>query len=168
MNNDNTHGIQMNEGELLDTLNSMQQVCQKLYDEIEEINRSLVAFPGSLEILNDLNGILKIDQDVEMKDQSENTPQNHNITSNLERQSPRTPKSALKKSIVDFDAFPHTPTLEQLGISEGALALMGEGRAKSKLAHISDSDSDYKLSPSHSMAFSNINSIPSTCFETFC
>ena len=39
-----------------------------------------------------------------------------------------TPKSAIRTNHIDFDAFPRTPTLEQLGLSKAALAVVKDHR----------------------------------------
>lgn len=44
------------------------------------------------------------------------------------RGTPRAAASRRGSGIVDFDAFPHTPTLDQIGLSRGALEAMGYRR----------------------------------------
>jgi hypothetical protein len=146
------------EAAIFDTLNSMNAFCTKLREEIDEINRSILSTPSSSEILNHFNLLLKADEDIEMND-AQNTPQEKPKSSKFN--SPRTPNN-LTKNTLDFDAFPQTPTLAQLGISDNTLAIVGEGQVKSRLGHISDTDSEYKISPSCSVALSLVNTIPST------
>lgn len=54
------------------------------------------------------------------------------------RGTPRAAASRRGSGIVDFDAFPHTPTLDQIGLSRGALEAMGyrrQGRFPDKDHH---------------------------------
>lgn len=134
------------------TLDNMDSMCLKLKSDLEDINRTLLSMPTGSELLNDLNKILKIEEDIPVT----------RVQTALQNNSPKTPSSVVRcKPSFDFDACPHTPTLEQLGISDNALAIVGEGRAKSRLGQISDTDSEYKISPSGSMTFSLGHSIPS-------
>ena len=141
-----------------DTINGMDAVYSRLKSEVEEISRSFLSMPSGSYILNSLDLIIQVDEDIEMKDIQETPPQKPKA---LKFVSPRTPNSVVKNSL-DFDAFPQTPTLAQLGISDNTLAIVGEGRAKSRLAQMSDTDSEYKISPSSSVALSLGNTIPST------
>lgn len=157
---------------MVDTLTNMEAVCSKLQSEVEEINRSLLLFPSSSELLNEFYSILKTDsQDVSMTE-IQTTPIEKPRAPKFNP--PRTPNSP-RNGAVDFDAFSQTPTLAQIGISDSALAIVGEGGAKSKLAQMSDTDSEYKISPTGSLALSMVNTIPSiplfplvTLFSTVC
>lgn len=142
----------------METLSNMESVCGRLRNEIDDLNRAMLAMPSSAELLNDIRRLLSTEQDVVMNDAEPVPVQRQEFS---KPNSPRTP-NGLKRNQFDFDAFPHTPTLEQLGISDNTLAIVGEARNKSKLAQASDSDSDYRLSPSASIALSLVNTIPST------
>lgn len=143
----------------METLSNMETVCTRLRGEIEEMNRGMLAFPSSAELMNDLRSIFYVEQDVVMNDIES---ANGDVGKNTKANSPRTPNiKSTAGSHFDFDAFPHTPTLAQLGISDTTLAIVGEAKQKSKLGQISDSDSEYRLSPSGSIALSLVNTIPS-------
>lgn len=153
----------------MSTLSSLQSVCQKLKGEVEELHRSLTLAPKAGEILSDLGTLLGV-REVEDEGEGEGSMEGVEETATpspgpKKFNTPRTPNDSAKKkkAPIDFDAFPQTPTLAQLGISDRTLALVGEARpGKSRLGAISESDSDYKFSPSGSIAPSIVNSIPST------
>ncbi|PJF18482.1 hypothetical protein PSACC_01709 [Paramicrosporidium saccamoebae] len=60
-----------------------------------------------------------------------------------------TPRSATRPEGIDFDAFPNTPTLEQLGLSKAALDVVGDRRKGAMLlrnyAGSSDMESDVSM-----------------------
>lgn len=75
----------------------------------------------------------------------------------LRKAAQQTPPSGIKSRGIDFDAFPHTPTLEQLGLSKAVLDLVGDRRAPLKRKRfsqwfvnfvvssgLSDAENDYK------------------------
>lgn len=78
-----------------------------------------------------------------------------------------TPQSGIKSRGIDFDAFPHTPTLEQLGISRAVLDLVGErSRVPSKglqalqnsIVGTSEADYDFRNRPSMGASSGSISS----------
>lgn len=72
-----------------------------------------------------------------------------------------TPKSAIRTNHIDFDAFPRTPTLEQLGLSKAALAVVKDHRhGRSSLknrVHPSSSDMESDLSMNLRHSFGSIS-----------
>lgn len=111
------------------SLDELQQTCTEQAREtealLERFNRLLSPQPATPVTMTN-----SMDTDSAKRSTTRfATPLRHNIHS--------TPRSGHRRDSFDFDAFPQTPTLEQLGLSKAALDVVGYRRGKPLPIHIS-------------------------------
>lgn len=110
------------------TIDGIRETCELLQLKMDELATQIAQETGSREMLGQLRGLLGLPET--MEDDHEGDVEDDVMHSADEAMETHLTPMRVKKTThdsFDFDAFPSTPTLEQLGISGQSLALVGGG-----------------------------------------